>query len=201
MSLAILPSVSKIFTSAGSAAGLDLCLHIVRQDHGATIANAVARRLVTQPHRAGGQAQFIETPMTGAPEHDGVAGSMAWAMEHLAEPISVDALARCARLSPRTYLRHFARSTGTSPIRWLIGQRIHASLALLETTSLPIDRVAAAVGFDTAVTYRHHFGGIMQTSPAAYRRAFRATGAPMSGPPPAAPPARPAEPEHSTVLG
>lgn len=166
-----------VCTSAGSAAGLDLCLHIVRQDHGAAIANAVARRLVAQPHRAGGQAQFIEAPVTAAPEDDGVTRSMRWALEHLDQPINVAALARHAHLSPRTYLRHFARSTGTSPIRWLIHQRVQASLALLETTDAPVERIAGAVGFDTVVTYRHHFGHVMRTSPAAYRRAFRTGGA------------------------
>lgn len=167
-----------VLTSAGSAAGLDLCLHIIRQDHGAAIANAVARRLVTQPHRAGGQAQFIEAPMVKVPDDDGIARSMAWALEHLTEPITVDTLAQLAHMSPRTYLRHFARSAGTSPIRWLINQRVHASLALLETTNAAIDHIAAAVGFDTPVTYRHHFGRIMHTSPVAYRRAFRTSGTP-----------------------
>jgi AraC family transcriptional regulator, transcriptional activator FtrA len=169
-----------VLTSAGSAAGLDLCLHVIRQDHGAAIANAVARRLVAQPHRDGGQAQFIEAPMTHVPDDDGVARSMDWAMQHLAQPITVDTLAQYARMSPRTYLRHFARSTGTSPIRWLINQRVQASLALLETTNSPIEHIATAVGFDTAVTYRHHFSHSMRTSPAAYRRAFRTGGAGLS---------------------
>lgn len=162
-----------VLTSAGSAAGLDLCLHIIRQDHGAAIANAVARRLVIQPHRDGGQAQFIEAPVTDAPDHDGVAHSMDWALEHLTQTITVETLSRHAHMSPRTYLRNFAKSTGISPIRWLINQRVQASLALLETTNAPIDNIAAAVGFDTAVTYRHHFTQTMKTSPTAYRRAFR----------------------------
>jgi AraC family transcriptional activator FtrA len=162
-----------VLTSAGSAAGLDLCLYIIRQDHGAAVANAVARRLVIQPHRDGGQAQFIEAPVTCVSDHDGVAQSIDWALEHLNESITVETLSRRAHMSPRTYLRHFAKSTGTSPIRWLINQRVQASLALLETTNAPIDNIAAAVGFDTAVTYRHHFAQTMKTSPAAYRRAFR----------------------------
>ena len=98
---------------------------------------------------------------------------MTWALEHLAEPITVAALARQAHVSERTYLRYFARATGTTPIRWLISQRIQASLALLETTGTPIEKIATAVGFDTAVTYRHHFARAMRTSPTAYRRAFR----------------------------
>jgi AraC family transcriptional activator FtrA len=162
-----------VLTSAGSAAGLDLCLHVVRRDHGAAIANAVARRLVVQPHRDGGQAQFIEAPVPADPADDRVARSMTWALERLAAAITVDVLAGRAHMSARTYLRHFARATGTTPIRWLVHQRIQASLALLETTGTPIEKVAAAVGFDSAVTYRHHFGRLMQTSPSAYRRAFR----------------------------
>ncbi len=168
-----------VWTSAGSAAGLDLCLHVVRADHGATIANAVARRLVVQPHRDGGQAQFIEAPMPGNPggEHDAgddrIARSVDWALAHLAEPLTVDGLARQAHMSPRTYLRHFTRTTGTSPIRWLIRQRVQASLPLLESTGAPIEQIASAVGFDSPVTFRHHFANTMRTSPSAYRQAFR----------------------------
>jgi AraC family transcriptional activator FtrA len=161
-----------VLTSAGSAAGLDLCLHLVRRDYGAAIANAVARRLVIQPHRDGGQAQFIEAPMAEDPADDRLAASMAWALAHLAESITVDTLAGRAHLSARSYLRHFARATGSTPIRWLINQRIQASLPLLETTGIPIEKIARAVGFDTAVTYRHHFAQLMRTSPSAYRRAF-----------------------------
>ena len=167
-----------VLTSAGSAAGLDACLHLVRQDYGAAIANAVARRLVIQPHRDGGQAQFIERPLPAASGDDRIAQSMTWALEHLAEPITVRILAQQAHVSERTYLRYFARATGTSPIRWLIGQRIQASLALLETTSTPIEQIASAVGFDTPVTYRHHFSQAMRTSPTAYRRAFRTSAVP-----------------------
>jgi AraC family transcriptional activator FtrA len=167
-----------ILTSAGSAAGLDLCVHVVRRDHGAAIANAVARRLVIPPHRDGGQAQFIEAPVAADPGDDRIAGSIAWALAHLAEPLTVARLAGQAHMSPRTYLRHFARATGTSPIRWLVDQRVRASLALLETTDAPVEEVAAAVGFDSPVTYRHHFGRTMRTSPSAYRRSFRAGSGP-----------------------
>jgi len=170
-----------VLTSAGSAAGLDACLHLVRQDYGAAIANAVARRLVIQPHRDGGQAQFIERPVTASHGDDRIARSMTWALEHLDEPITVAALARQAHVSERTYLRYFARATGTTPIRWLISQRIQASLALLETTGTPIEKIATAVGFDTAVTYRHHFARAMRTSPTAYRRAFRTSHTAQSG--------------------
>ncbi|WP_433539122.1 helix-turn-helix domain-containing protein [Micromonospora sp. CA-249363] len=162
-----------LLTSAGSAAGLDLSVHVVRRDHGAAIANAVARRLVIPPHRDGGQAQFVEAPVTADPDDDRITASIDWALAHLAEPLSIARLAKRAHMSPRTYLRHFTRATGTSPIRWIIDQRVRASLALLEETDAAIEQVAGAVGFDTPVTYRHHFGRIMLTSPSAYRRAFR----------------------------
>ncbi|MEV4808342.1 helix-turn-helix domain-containing protein [Micromonospora avicenniae] len=164
----------ELLTSAGSAAGLDLCVHLVRRDHGAAIANAVARRLVILPHRDGGQAQFIEAPVPPDPGDDRIAGSLTWALAHLTEPLTVARLAGQAHMSTRTYLRHFARAVGTSPIRWLIDQRVRASLALLETTDVPVEEIAAVVGFDSPVTYRHHFGRAMRTSPSAYRRAFRA---------------------------
>ncbi|WP_346536129.1 transcriptional regulator FtrA [Micromonospora sp. DPT] len=161
-----------VLTSAGSAAGLDLCVHVVRRDFGAAIANAVARRLVIPPHRDGGQAQFIEAPVPADPGDDRIARSMDWALANLAEPLTVQRLARQAHMSSRTYLRQFARAAGTSPIRWLIDQRVRASLVLLESTGLPVAEVARSVGFDNAVTYRHHFGRAMRTSPSAYRRAF-----------------------------
>jgi AraC family transcriptional activator FtrA len=161
-----------VLTSAGSAAGLDLLLHIVRSDHGAAVANTVARRLVLPPHRDGGQAQFIEVGVRDVTDDDGVARAMAWALDNLAGPITVAAMARQARMSERSFLRNFARQTGTSPIRWLIERRIQASLPLLEGGDASIEQVSAAVGFDSAVTFRHHFGRSMRTSPSAYRRAF-----------------------------
>jgi AraC family transcriptional activator FtrA len=162
----------RVLTSAGCAAGLDLCLHIVRRDHGGDVANAVARRLVIQPHRAGGQAQYIESPVAADPDDDRITESMQWALQHLTAPITLRTLADRAHMSPRTYLRQFSRATGTSPIRWLIAQRIQASLPLLETTNAPIEQIAVAVGFETGVTYRHHFAQAMQTSPSGYRRTF-----------------------------
>ncbi|MEY9965578.1 AraC family transcriptional activator FtrA [Streptacidiphilus sp. MAP12-16] len=162
-----------VLTSAGSAAGIDLCLYLVRSDHGATVANTVARRFVVPPHRDGGQAQFIEAavrPM--AEEDDGVARSMAWALERLASPLTVPSLARAARMSERSYLRHFTRRNGTSPIRWVVAQRIAASLPLLEAGDGTVEEVAAAVGFDSPATYRHHFARAMRTTPTGYRRAF-----------------------------
>ncbi|WP_027345883.1 transcriptional regulator FtrA [Hamadaea tsunoensis] len=164
----------RVLTSAGSAAGLDLLLHLVRLDHGAAVANTVARRLVLPPHRDGGQAQFIEVNVRDVADDDGVARAMAWALDNLAEPMTVARLAERARMSQRSFLRHFARQTGTTPIRWLIDRRVQASLPLLEGGDAPVEQVAAAVGFDSPVTFRHHFGRSMRTSPSAYRRAFAA---------------------------
>ncbi|GAB3982675.1 helix-turn-helix domain-containing protein [Actinoallomurus acanthiterrae] len=164
-----------VLTSAGSAAGLDLCVHLVRRDHGPSVANAVARRLVVPPHRDGGQAQFIEAPVPRDAGDDRIAQAMTWAMANLREEITVDVLARRAHMSARTFLRHFARCTGTSPTRWLIDQRVQASLPLLEKTTAPVDEIARTVGFASPVTYRSHFVRAMRTSPSAYRRAFTAT--------------------------
>ncbi len=143
----------RVLTSAGCAAGLDLCLHIVRSDHGMRIANDVARRLVIAPHRAGGQAQYIDTPVP-EPTTDGrIAAGMAWAMEHLDRPITLDELAAQSTMSRRSYLRQFAKATGTTPIKWLIEQRIQAGLALLESSDLPIEQISARVGFESPVTF------------------------------------------------
>jgi AraC family transcriptional activator FtrA len=166
-----------VLTSAGSAAGIDLCLHIVRRDHGSRVANAVARRLVIPPHRDGGQAQLIEAPMPAHPDDDPIASVMSWALERLHEPLDLEALAGRAYMSVRTFTRRFRKATGTTPGRWLIEQRVRASMAPLETTNASIDAVAATVGFASAATYRHHFASIMQTSPSAYRRAFSAASA------------------------
>jgi AraC family transcriptional activator FtrA len=164
-----------VLTSAGSAAGLDLCLHLVRTDFGATVANTVARRLVIQPHRSGGQAQFIEAPVAAAADDDRVVATMQWALSNLDTPITVADLARRAHMSTRSYLRHFRLCTATSPIRWLIERRVQASLALLESSEASVDEIAAATGFASATTYRHHFARAMRTSPTAYRRAFQRT--------------------------
>ena len=161
-----------VLTSAGCAAGLDLCLHIVRSDHGAHVANDVARRLVIAPHRAGGQAQYIESPVP-EPTTDGqIAGGMAWALANLDSPITLDELAARSSLSRRSYLRRFAKATGTTPIKWLITQRIQASLALRESSDLSIEQIAARVGFDSPVTFRHHFVRALRTTPSEYRSCF-----------------------------
>lgn len=161
-----------VLTSAGCAAGLDLCLHIVRSDHGAQVANDVARRLVISPHRAGGQAQYIDAPVP-EPTTDGrIAAGMAWALEHLDTPITLDELAAQSTMSRRSYLRQFTKATGTTPIKWLIEQRIQASLALLESSSLSIEQISARVGFESPVTYRHHFVRQLRTTPSDYRSCF-----------------------------
>ena len=164
----------RVLTSAGCAAGLDLCLHIVRSDHGVQVANDVARRLVVSPHRAGGQAQYIDTPVP-EPTVDGrIAAGMAWALKHLDRPITLDELAERSALSRRSYLRQFAKATGTTPIKWLIEQRIQASLALLESSDLGVEQIAARVGFESPVTFRHHFVRQMHTTPSEYRSCFAA---------------------------
>lgn len=155
----------RVLTSAGCAAGLDLCLHIVRSDHGVSVANDVARRLVIAPHRAGGQAQYIETPVPEATDDGRIAAGMAWALEHLDAPITLDELAAQCAMSRRSFLRQFAKATGTTPIRWLIEQRVQASLPLLEASSLSIEQIGARVGFESPVTFRYHFVRQMQTTP------------------------------------
>lgn len=162
----------RVLTSAGCAAGLDLCLHIVRSDKGVRVANDVARRLVISPHRGGGQAQYIETPVP-EPAGDGrIASGMAWAVENLDRPISLDEMAAQSTMSRRSYLRQFAKATGTTPIKWLTEQRIQASLALLESSELSVEQIAARVGFESPATYRHHFVRQMHTTPSDYRSAF-----------------------------
>ncbi|WP_433519118.1 transcriptional regulator FtrA [Nonomuraea sp. CA-143628] len=161
-----------VLTSAGSAAGIDLLIHLIRRDHGPGVANAVARRLVVPPHREGGQAQFIEAAVTPVEDDDAVARTMEWALANLSRPITVAVLARVAGMSQRSFVRHFNRRTGTSPLRWVIAQRIAASLPLLESATAPVEEVGAAVGFESPVTFRHHFSRSMHTSPSAYRKAF-----------------------------
>lgn len=161
----------RVFTSAGSAAGIDLCLHLVRLDYGAEIANQVARRLVVPPHRDGGQAQYIDRPVPSE-AGQGLARALEWALAHLDQAVGVDALAGAAALSPRTFLRRFQVELGTTPHAWLNGQRVLAAQRLLESTRASVDEVAAGVGFGTAQTLRLHFRRILRTSPTAYRRQF-----------------------------
>ena len=162
-----------VLTSAGTAAGIDLCLHVIRADHGAAVANAVARRMVVPPHRDGGQAQFIEAPVPPPCSGDAIGATMAWAQRHLGEPLGVAALARRAGFSPRHFSRTFQARIGTSPLRWLLHQRVLLARELLETTDEPVERVAQLAGFGTATSMRPHFQRQVRCSPLAYRRAFR----------------------------
>jgi AraC family transcriptional activator FtrA len=160
-----------ILTSAGSAAGIDLCLHIVRRDYGAEVANSVARRLVMPPHRDGGQAQFVAEALRDRRE-EGLAPVLAWAQANLARALRVEDLARRAAMSPRTFARRFVRQNGTTPHQWLMHQRVLAAQRRLEQTAESIDQVAAAVGLESAATLRVHFARALGISPAAYRRRF-----------------------------
>jgi transcriptional regulator GlxA family with amidase domain len=168
----------RILTSAGKASGIDLCLHIVRGDHGAAVANALARRLVVPPHRPGGQAQFIDAPVPADDGHD-LTDVLTWAIAHLDRPLTVDDLARRAHMSARNLGRHFLSVTGTTPLRWLLTQRVHRAQELLESTGKTVDSIAECVGMGTATTLRRHFQHTVGVSPTAYRRTFR--GAPRSG--------------------
>jgi transcriptional regulator GlxA family with amidase domain len=163
-----------VLTSAGSAASMDLCLHIVRCDFGAEIANRLARRCVVAPHRDGGQAQFVEEPFTAVAAGDPFADTLSWAQEHLDEPMAVEDLARRSAMSPRSFARRFRAATGTSPHRWLISQRVLLAQRLLEATDLSIDEVAWRCGLGTSANLRLHFSSLVRSSPAAYRRAFQA---------------------------
>lgn len=160
-----------ILTSAGVAAGVDLCLHMVRRDHGSAIANTVARRSVIPPWRDGGQAQYIPTPLpdTDTASTGAVRG---WALAHLHDNISIDAMARRASMSLRTFTRRFSLETGLAPGQWLRQQRIHAARILLETTDLGADHIARRTGLGTAASLRRHFGTHMGVSPMTYRKTF-----------------------------
>jgi AraC family transcriptional activator FtrA len=163
-----------VLTSAGVAAGLDLCLHVIRSDHGAALAAQLARRTVIAPHREGGQTQYIPPVRREAPV--GTAGTepaRRWALEHLSEPIGVAALARQAGMSPRTFVRRFQVETGVTPGRWLSEQRTRTAQELLETTDLPIEHVAVRSGFGSPATLRAHFADALGVTPTSYRRSFR----------------------------
>lgn len=162
----------QIFTSAGSAAGIDLCMHIVRQDYGSKIVNSVARRLVLPAHRTGGQAQYISKPVSK--ERDSLSPLMDWVLNYLDQPHSVATLAERAHCSERSLLRRFKAATGQTPMQWLISQRIERVKELLETTKAPMDEIVDLAGFNTQETLRHHFRATVGVSPMAYRSAFSA---------------------------
>jgi transcriptional regulator GlxA family with amidase domain len=162
-----------VLTSAGSAAGIDLCLHIVRRDYGAEVATQLARQLVISPQRDGGQAQFIDTPMPILDSSNLFAQTVAWLQEHLGEQVTVEDLAARSAMSPRTFARRFLASTGMTPYQWLLRERVLFAQRLLETTDLSIEAVAAKSGFGTADAMRTYFRRTVHTSPQAYRRAFK----------------------------
>jgi transcriptional regulator GlxA family with amidase domain len=173
----------QVITSAGTSAGIDACLYLVRKEQGGRVANAIARRMVVPPHRDGGQAQFVELPV-GPPDCDTLAEVIEWMTRNLARPMSVSELASLAAMSPRTFARRFVQETGTTPQRWLTGQRILLAERLLEESDETIDVVADRAGFGNATALRHHFRAWRSTTPAAYRRAFARSAA--AGPGPAA---------------
>lgn len=161
-----------VITSAGTAAGLDCCLHVLRTRHGAEAANRAARRMVVAPHRQGGQAQYIAQPVPARAERDRLGPVLEWMSRHLAQPHALDDLARRAIMSRRTFTRHFRDATGTTVVGWLKAQRLALAQRLLEGTELPVEQVAAQAGFGSAVSLRQHFARALRTSPLAYRRQF-----------------------------
>ncbi|WP_405654898.1 GlxA family transcriptional regulator [Streptomyces sp. NBC_00019] len=161
-----------VLTSSGAASGVDVCLHIVRRDHGSELANFVARSCVVPPFRDGGQAQYIEQPVPelGATS---TAATREWALGHLDEPLTLSDLAAHARMSLRTFARRFHDEVGLSPGRWLIQQRVARARHLLESSDLPVDQIAGQVGFATGASLRQHLHAAIGVSPQAYRRTFQ----------------------------
>ncbi len=163
----------RVLSSAGAASGVDVCLHVVRKDHGSGLANKVARRCVVPPWRDGGQAQYIERPVPQS-SAAGTAATREWALERLGEPLALADLAGHARMSRRTFARRFGEEVGMSPGRWLIQQRVTRARHLLESTDLPVDQIAGEVGFATGASLRQHLHAAIGVSPQAYRRTFQA---------------------------
>lgn len=162
-----------VITSAGAAAALDCCLHIVRSDHGSLAAAALARALVLAPHRTGSQAQYIPAPVVAASADDPIGRAMLWARSQLGTPVDVDTWAASVHMSRRTFTRRFRERTATSPQQWLLDQRVEAARALLESGDDTIERIAELAGFGSAVSLRLHFRQRLGVSPAAHRAAFR----------------------------
>ncbi|MER7989993.1 helix-turn-helix domain-containing protein [Streptomyces noursei] len=162
-----------VLTGAGATAAIDVCLHLIREDFGTGVANSRARQLVAPAHRPGGQAQYVETPLPQRRD-DSLAPVLHWAAERLCEPLTVADLARYAHTSPRTLVRRFHATTGTSPMQWLQSQRLARARELLEGADLPMDRVAQIAGLGTAANLRRHFTRAMGVPPVDYRRTYRA---------------------------
>ncbi|MEU1459583.1 helix-turn-helix domain-containing protein [Streptomyces sp. NPDC005727] len=161
-----------VITSAGTAAGIDACLHLVRKEQGPEVAKKIARRMVVPPHRDGGQAQYIERPLPETP-CDTVGEVLAWMEGHLDQEVTVEQLAARAHMAPRTFARRFQQETGTTPYRWLLRQRVLLAQELLEGTDETMDAIASRTGFGTAAALRHQFVRALGTTPNSYRRAFR----------------------------
>ncbi|GAA2547340.1 GlxA family transcriptional regulator [Mycolicibacterium diernhoferi] len=160
-----------VLTSAGAAAGLDLCLHIVRRDLGVSAANEIARGLVTAPYRTGGQAQYLPKTNTEV-RGQSLAATREWAMMRLDQPLTIAGLAAHARMSPRTFLRRFAEETGSTPLEWILRARVDTARELLESTRLPVDRIAEQVGLGTGSNLRLHFRRLLDVTPTEYRATF-----------------------------
>ncbi len=161
-----------VLTSAGAASGIDLCLHLIRTDHGAQIANLAARRCVVAPYREGGQAQYIDRPVPVDPA-DSTSPTRQWMLDRLGDRLTLASMAAHARMSERTFLRRFRAETGTAPGQWLLSQRITRARRMLEATDATIERIAGEVGFATAASLRQHLRAELGVSPQAYRRTFR----------------------------
>ncbi|MFF1450579.1 helix-turn-helix domain-containing protein [Streptomyces sp. NPDC058274] len=161
-----------VITSAGTAAGIDACLHIVRKEQGPEVANTIARRMVVPPHRDGGQAQYIERPLPRS-QCDTVGEVLVWMERHLDEEVTVEQLADRAHMSPRTFARRFQQETGTTPYRWILRQRVLRAQELLEASDETMDAIAGRTGFGNAAALRHQFVRSLGTTPQAYRRTFR----------------------------
>ena len=162
----------KLLTSAGTAAGIDLCLHLVRREHGSEVATRLARRMVVPPHRDGGQAQYVETPLPRTPEAPTLAPLLTWMIENLDRPCGIEELAQRAHMSTRTFARRFRAETGTTPFDWMTTQRVLLARRLLEDTTLSVESVATRAGFTDAATLRHHFTRRVGATPHAYRATF-----------------------------
>jgi transcriptional regulator GlxA family with amidase domain len=160
-----------VLTSAGAASGIDLCLHVLRRDHGAELASRVARACVVPPWREGGQAQYIEHPVPASPALS-TSQTRQWALGNLSQPLTLADLAKHAKMSTRTFTRRFHDETGVSPRQWLIGQRVARAREMLESTDLSVDQVAAQVGFATATSLRQHMHASIGVAPLTYRRTF-----------------------------
>ena len=162
-----------IITSAGTAAALDCCLYVIRQRFGSTVANQIARRMIVPPHREGGQAQFIEQPVAKNTKDQRINVLLDYLRQHLHEPHNLDELAQRVMMSRRTLTRHFMKATGSSVAEWLIAERLRRSQTLLESSQLPVERIAEQVGFQSPVTWRQHFKSHFGVSPAEWRKTFR----------------------------